>query len=184
MPALPVTTSCASNQQVILCALGQSDAALDAHLAGCETCRSRVETYHSVLAATRGALSADSGRVNLVSLGESCILEDRECQVGDEQHVLRVTLSARDGNLYGHLSVEETCTCWYNAPVRLFGSCGLVTGCRVDGDGNFLLPLPEADQRYSLGLVLNRHDAAELQIIGSFQVSDDNGPASRMETGP
>lgn len=184
MPALPTTTSCASDQQVILCVLGHSDAALDAHLAACETCRSRVETYHSVLAATRGALSAGSGSVNLVSVEESCVLEDRECQVGDEQHVLRVTLSVRAGKLYGRLIVEETCTCWHNAPVRLFSSCGLVASCRVDGDGNFLLPLPEAGQRYSLGLVLDRHDAPELQIIGSFLVSNDNGPASGMGTGP
>jgi hypothetical protein len=170
MPAVPTTTSCASDQQVILCVLGHSDAALDAHLAVCETCRSRVETYRSVLAATRGALSAGSGRVNLVSLEESCVLEERECQVGDEHHVLRVTLSAREGRLVGHLRVDETCTCWQNAPVRLFSSHGLVAGSRVDADGDFSLPMPESGKRYSLGLVLNRHDAPELQIIGSLQV--------------
>lgn len=170
MPALPSTIAHAPNQQLILYVLGQSDAALDAHLAACPTCRSRVETYQSVLAATRDALSVSSGRVNLVSLEESCVLEERECQVGDEQHVLRVTLSAHAGELYGHLAVEETCTCWYNAPVRLFASCGLVAGCRVDAAGKFLLPLPEAGQRYSLGLVLDRHDGPELQIIGSFLV--------------
>ena len=169
--ATPLSTAAhAANQELILYVLGQGDAALEAHLATCESCHSRMEMYRSVLAATRDALSAASGRVNLVSLEASCVLEERECQVGDEPHTLRVTLTTRHGELLGRLTVAETCTCWQDAPVRLFGSHGLVASGRVDDQGEFSLPMPAIGDRYSLGLVLNRRDAPELQIIGNFQV--------------
>ncbi len=72
-----------SNRQLVLCALDQSDISLEAHLAECDACRSRVEAYRSVLVATREALTVNSGRVNLISLGKQLILENSECQVGD-----------------------------------------------------------------------------------------------------
>ncbi len=169
--ATPLPTAAhASNQDLILHVLGQSDTALKDHLAACASCRSRVETYRSVLAATRDALTASACKVHLVALEEPCVLEERDCQVGDEPHTLRVTLTTRDGKLRGHLTVDETCTCWKDAPVRLFGSQGLVASGRVDDQGRFTLPIPAVGSRYSLGLVLTRHDTPELQIIGNFQV--------------
>jgi hypothetical protein len=84
--------------------------------------------------------------------------------------VLLVALSAADGVLQGRLTVDETCTCWQNAPVRLFGPRGLVASGRVDANGKFILPKPTDNSRYSLGLVLTRHNTPELQIIGSFQI--------------
>lgn len=159
-----------SNRQLVLCALEQSDIALEAHLAECDACRSRVEAYRSVLVATREALTVNSGRVNLISLGKQLILENSECQVGDAQHTLRVTLRAEPDALHGQLTVDETCTCWHGAPVRLFGPHGLVASSRVDANRQFRLPVLASSQRYSLGLVLTRHDVPELQIIGSFQV--------------
>jgi len=159
-----------TNQQLILHALGQGDEDLALHIETCEACRSQAEAYGSVLAATREVLGTGSARVNLVSLQEPFVLESAECQVGDDQHTLRVTISTRSGCLHGQLTVDETCTCWYNAPVRLFGPNGLLAHSRVDANREFLLPMPAAGRRYSLGLVLTRHDVAELQIIGSFQV--------------
>lgn len=159
-----------STRQLVLCALEQGDIALEAHLAECDTCRSRVEAYRSVLVATREALTVSSGRVNFISLGRSLILESSECQVGDAQHTLRVTLRAEPDALHGQLTVDETCTCWNSAPVRLFGPHGLVASSRVDANREFRLPVLASSQRYSLGLVLTRHDVPELQIIGSFRV--------------
>jgi hypothetical protein len=81
-----------------------------------------------------------------------------------------VALSAADGVLHGRLTVDETCTCWQDAPVRLFGPRGLVASGRVNQDGEFVLTQPAGNSRYSLGLVLTRHNTPELQIIGSFQI--------------
>jgi hypothetical protein len=167
-PAL--ATKHVSNQQLILHALGQGDEDLALHIEMCDACRSQAQAYGSVLAATRNVLGAGSARIKLVSLQKPFVLESTECQVGDDQHTLRVTLSARSGCLHGQLTVDETCTCWYNAPVRLFGPNGLLAHSRIDANREFLLPMPAAGRRYSLGLVLTRHDVAELQIIGSFQV--------------
>lgn len=158
------------NQQLILYALGHDDAHLAAHLLVCDECRGQVEAYRSVLAATRDTLTADSSRVNLVALDKPVVLENSECQIGDGQHILRVTLSMRAGVLHGRLTVDETCTCWRNAPVRLFGPNGLVASSAVDDDREFRLPMLSPGQHYSLGLVLSRRDVPELQIIGSFQV--------------
>ena len=162
------------NQQLILVALGHGGTELTsdlaAHLAACDACRGQVEAYRTVLAATRDTLTADRSRVNLVSLDQPLILENSECEIGDNQHTLRVTLRIRAGALQGHLTVDETCTCWQNAPVRLFGPDGLVASSSVDGNREFQLPVLEPDQRYSLGLVLTRREVPELQIIGSFQV--------------
>jgi hypothetical protein len=126
--------------------------------------------YQSVVTATRRTLSAASGKVNLVSLEEPWVLESTECDVGDSQHTLRVTLSTTQGVLIGQLTVDETCTCWQDSPVRLFGPNGLVASGRVDANRQFRLPAPETGQLHSLGLVLTRHNVPELQIIGSFQV--------------
>lgn len=162
------------NQQLILVALGHSDPDLTpdlaAHLAVCDVCRGQVEAYRTVLVVTRDTLTADRSRVNLVSLDQPLILEDSECEIGDNQHTLLVTLRIREGALQGHLTVDETCTCWQNAPVRLFGPVGLVASSSVDSNREFQLPVLETDQRYSLGLVLTRREVPELQIIGSFQV--------------
>jgi hypothetical protein len=159
-----------SNQQLILYALGQGDEDLALHIETCDACRSQADAYSSVLAATRRVMGAGSARVKLVSLQKPFVLENTECQVGDDRHILRVTLSVRSGCLHGQLTVEDTCMCWQNAPVRLFGPNGLAAHSRVNANREFLLPVPSAGQRYSLGLVLTRHDVAELQIIGSFQV--------------
>lgn len=173
--AIPVATpEHIPNQQLILAALGHGDPDLApdlaAHLATCDACRGQVEAYRSVLAATRDALTADRSRVNLVSLDRPLILENSECEIGDNQHTLRITLRIKAGALQGHLTVDETCTCWQNAPVRLFGPDGLVASSSVDSNREFQLPVLETNQRYSLGLVLTRREVPELQIIGSFQV--------------
>lgn len=173
--AIPVATpEHIPNQQLILAALGHGDPDLApdlaAHLATCDACRGQVEAYRSVLAATRDALTADRSRVNLVSLDRPLILENSECEIGDNQHTLRITLRIKAGALQGHLTVDETCTCWQNAPVRLFGPDGLVASSSVDSNREFELPVLETNQRYSLGLVLTRREVPELQIIGSFQV--------------
>lgn len=169
--ATPVlTTEHIPTEQLILHALGHHDADWEAHLAMCDICRSRAETYRAVLTATRETLSAGPGRVNLVSLDKPLVLENSECEVGDGQHTLRVTLRSEPGVLYGHLTVDDTCVCWHNAPVRLFGPQGLVASSRVDDERDFVLPLPTAGQSYSLGLVLTRYETPELQIIGSFEV--------------
>jgi hypothetical protein len=158
------------DQHLILHVLGQSDVELAAHLDGCGTCRARVESYKTLLAATRDTLQVVSSRVNLVSLENEWLLESAECRIGDSPHTLLVALSAEDGVLRGCLTVDESCTCWYDAPVRLFGPLGLVASGRVDGNGEFILPKPTDSSRYSLGLVLTRHNTPELQIIGSFQI--------------
>lgn len=162
------------HQQLILVALGHSapELASDfaAHLAACDACRGQVDAYRTVLAATRDTLTAAHSRVNLVSLDRPLILENSECEIGDNQHTLRVTLRIKAGALQGHLTVDETCTCWQNAPVRLFGPDGLVASSSVDSNREFELPVLATDQRYSLGLVLTRREVPELQIIGSFQV--------------
>jgi hypothetical protein len=168
-PAL--NTPHASHPQLILHALDQSDEGLAAHLEVCETCRTQAQAYRAVLAATRQAFGTATGTVNVVSLGEPVVLESTECDVGDDQHTLRVTLRTVGDVLHGQLTVDETCTCWQGAPVRLFGPHGLVASDRVDENRSFELPMPEQGQRYSLGLVLTRHDMPELQIIGSFLVS-------------
>lgn len=165
-----LATKHVSNQQLILHALGQGDMDLALHIETCDACRGQAEAYSTVLVATRRVLGAGSARVKLVSLQKPFVLESTECQVGDDRHTLRVTLSVRSGCLHGQLTIDETCTCWQNAPVRLFGPNGLVAHSRVDANREFLLPMPAAGQRYSLGLVLTRYDVAELQIIGSFQV--------------
>ena len=161
----------APDQRLILYALGQSDAELAAHLETCEACRARIESYSAVLAATRDTLRVGSSKVNLVPFECEWLLESAECRIGDSPHTLLVALSAADGVLYGRLTVDETCTCWQDAPVRLFGPRGLVASGRVDANGAFQLPKPDEGNRYSLGLVLTRHNVPELQIIGSFQIS-------------
>jgi hypothetical protein len=158
------------DQRLILHALGQSDAELAAHLEQCEACRARAESYSAVLAATRSTLQMGVSRVNLVSCQSEWLLESAECRIGDSPHTLLVALSATDGVLHGRLTVDETCTCWQDAPVRLFGPRGLVASGRVNDDGEFMLPQPAGSRRYSLGLVLTRHNTPELQIIGSFQI--------------
>jgi hypothetical protein len=168
-PATP-TSSHAPDQRLILYVLGQNDAELAAHLDGCETCRARVESYKTLLAATRDTLQVGSSRVNLVSLENEWLLESAECRIGDSPHTLLVALSTEDGALRGRLTVDESCTCWHDAPVRLFGPRGLVASGRVDASGEFILPKPADSSRYSLGLVLTRHNTPELQIIGSFQI--------------
>lgn len=158
------------NHQLILYALGHDDKEMALHIDACDACRSQVQVYSTVLMATRQMLGIGSSKVNLVTLRDPLVLENTECQVGDDQHTLRVTLSIQNGCLYGQLTVEETCTCWQNAPVRLFGPDGLVAHSRVDANREFLLPMPASGQPYSLGLVLTRHEVPELQIIGSFRI--------------
>lgn len=160
----------APDESLILHALGRSDAELAEHLKTCAACRAQAESYGAVLAATRETLHMGSSRVNLVSCGNEWLLESAECRIGDSPHTLLVALSAINGVLYGRLTVDETCTCWYDAPVRLFGPKGLVASGRVDADGAFQFRMPDGHNRYSLGLVLTRHNIPELQIIGSFQV--------------
>lgn len=160
----------ATNQRLILYALGQSDAELAAHLATCALCRSQAESYRSMLAATREALSPAVGRVNLVSCEDRCILEGAECQLNDSPHTMRVVMQTVNGALRGHVAVDDVCTCWQDAPVRLFGPNGLVASDQVDKHGNFQFPLPAIDQRYSLGLVLTRDGESELEIIGNFEL--------------
>jgi hypothetical protein len=160
----------APDQRLILHALGQSDAEISAHLEVCATCRARADSYRTVLAATRETLQVGFSRVNLVSSESEWLLESAECRIGDSPHTLLVTLSMADGFLHGRLTVDEACTCWHDAPVRLFGPRGLVASSRVDANGDFNLPKPVAGSHYSLGLVLTRHNTPELQIIGSFQV--------------
>ena len=171
MPTPALETPHASQPQLILYALDQNDEGLAAHLAVCETCRAQVQTYRAVLAATRQAFHTATGKVNVVSLVEPVVLESTECDVGDDRHTLRVTLRTIGDVLHGQLTVDETCTCWRGAPVRLFGPHGLVASDRVDENRSFQLPMPMRGVRYSLGLVLSRHDTPELQIIGSFQVN-------------
>jgi hypothetical protein len=161
----------APDQRLILHALGQSDAEISAHLAVCATCRARADSYRTVLAATRETLQAGSSRVNLVSYESEWLLESAECQIGDSPHTLLVALCTAGDFLHGRLTVDESCTCWQDAPVRLFGPHGLVASARVDANGDFRLPKPVDGKRYSLGLVLTRHNMPELQIIGSFQLS-------------
>jgi hypothetical protein len=165
-----LTTTHIPNQRLILHALGQSDDKLTAHLAACATCRARADSYRTVLAATRETLQAGSSRVNFVAYEGEWLLESAECRIGDSPHTLLVGLCAVDDFLHGHLTVDESCTCWQDAPVRLFGPHGLVASGRVDANGDFRLPKPVDGKRYSLGLVLTRHNTPELQIIGSFQV--------------
>ncbi len=160
----------ATDQRLILHALGQSDAELVAHLETCEACRARAESYSAVLAATRDTLQMSSSKVNLVSCASEWLLESAECRIGDSPHTLLVALSTADDVLHGCLTVDETCTCWQDAPVRLFGPRGLVASGRVDANGEFVLPRPAGSSRYSLGLVLTRHNTPELQIIGSFHI--------------
>jgi len=160
----------ATDQRLILHALGQSDAELAAHLESCAACRAQADSFNAVLAAARETLQVGSSRVNLVSCGNEWLLESAECLIGDSPHTLLVALSAVNSELHGRLTVDETCTCWHDAPVRLFGPRGLVASGRVDADGAFQFRMPEGGTRYSLGLVLTRHNTPELQIIGSFQV--------------
>jgi hypothetical protein len=139
-PAL--NTPHASHPQLILHALDQSDEGLAAHLEVCETCRTQAQAYRAVLAATRQAFGTATGTVNVVSLGEPVVLESTECDVGDDQHTLRVTLRTVGDVLHGQLTVDETCTCWQGAPVRLFGPHGLVASDRVDENRSFVFPCP------------------------------------------
>lgn len=165
-----LTVMHATDQQLILYALGHHDDGLAAHLATCASCRSQAESYHATLAATREALTPAVGRVNLVSCENQCVLEGAECQLQDSPHTLRVEMQVIDGVLYGHVTVEDVCNCWYDAPVRLFGPFGLVASTQVDQHGDFEFPLPPTNQRYSLGLVLTRHGQADLEIIGNFEL--------------
>lgn len=167
-PTAPTTH--APHQRLILYALGQSDAELVAHMAMCDTCRSQAEAYRSVLTATRDVLNPAAGRVNLVSCEGQCILEGAECQLSGTHHLLRVAMRTANGELHGHLSVSDGCTCWHGTPVRLFGSHGLVASSHVDAQGDFQFPMPAHGQRYSLGLVLTRQGEPELQIIGNFEL--------------
>lgn len=160
----------ASNQRLILYALGQSDAELAAHLTLCAACRAQGEAYQAMLAATRETLSAPSGKASVVSCENRCLVEGAECVVSYQNHALHVVLTAANGTLSGRLIVAETCTCWVDAPVRLFGPNGLVASSRVDANGAFELRLPANGKRYSLGLVLTRHGVPELQIIGDFDL--------------
>jgi hypothetical protein len=164
------TTWHAPDQRLILHVLGQSDAELAAHLETCEACRSRAQSYSAVVAATRDTLQVGCSKVNLVAYESEWLLESAQCLIGDSPHTLSVALSATDDVLHGCLTVDETCSCWQDAPVRLFGPHGLVASGRVDANGEFFLPAPASGDRYSLGLVLTRHNTPELQIIGSFQV--------------
>ncbi|HSN76859.1 MAG TPA: hypothetical protein VL334_17440 [Anaerolineae bacterium] len=166
-----ITSWHATDQRLILYVLGQSDTELAAHLETCEACRARTESYSAVLTATRDTLQVGSSKVNLVSCANEWLLESAECRIGDSPHTLLVALSTADSVLHGHLTVDETCTCWEDAPVRLFGPRGLVASGRVDGNGDFQLPKPSVGENYSLGLVLTRHNLPELQIIGSFLIS-------------
>lgn len=161
----------APDQHLILYALGQSDAELAVHLETCDACRARAESYIAVLAATRWTLQMGDSKVGLVSCDDEWLLESAECQIGDSPHTLLVALSMAGSVLHGRLAVDETCTCWQDAPVRLFGPRGLVASGRVDANGEFQLPKPDAGDPYSLGLVLTRHNVPELQIIGSFMIS-------------
>lgn len=160
----------ATDQQLILYALEQSDAELAAHLQTCVLCRSQVEAYRAVLAATREALNPAVGRANLVSCEDRCILEGAECRLNDSPHTLRVAIQTTNGALRGHITVDDVCTCWHDAPVRLFGPHGLVASGQVDKHGDFEFSLPAVEQRYSLGLVLTRHGTPELEIIGNFEL--------------
>ncbi len=159
-----------SNHLLILHILGQSDDELAAHLKTCAACRAHADSYSAVLTAARETLQRGAGRVNLVSCGSEWLLESAECRIGDSPHTLLVALTAVGDVLYGRLTVDDACTCWYDAPVRMFGPDGLVASSRVDGEGAFQFSMPVGGARYSLGLVLTRHNTPELQIIGSFQV--------------
>lgn len=169
MSILVVENPHISDQDLILNALGYGDPALLTHLQSCQPCRERAESYRAVLVAARETLQPGSSKVHLVSCEDRWLLESAVCPLGEAPHRIRVVLSAVDGTLHGHLVVDETCSCWQDAPVRLFGPRGLVASSRIDADRNFVLPLPDDGQLYSLGLVLTRHDIPELQIIGSFQ---------------
>lgn len=170
MPTPLTPAAHAPSQRLILFALGQSDAELVTHLENCASCRAQVESYQAVLAATRHVLRAGSGQVTLISCQNRCVMEGAEYELGSVDHTIGVALTATEGILHGRLRFDDTCTCWQDAPVRLFGPFGLVASGRVDAQGEFKLPLPRPGQRYSLGLVLTRHGTPELQIIGDFDV--------------
>lgn len=170
MPTSQPPPAHAPSNRLILHALGQSDPELAAHLESCPSCRAQVESYQAVLAATRHVLAAGSGRVTLISCQNQCVLEGTEYEVSSVSHTIGVALTAAEGILHGRLRFDDTCTCWHDAPVRLFGPYGLIATSRVNPQGEFQLPLPPSGQRYSLGLVLTRQGAPELQIIGDFDI--------------
>ena len=91
------------------------------------------------------------------------------CEVNDLVHQLQISLTRLDGQLLGQLTADlGGCTCWHDAPVRLFDGQGLVSSSQVSPEGFFSLAIPDPARRYSLGLVLPREGIPELQIIGQI----------------
>ena len=155
------------DDQLAALALGQSSVEVVAHLDMCDVCRAEANVYRSILQSTQRVFCDDLVPVNLLRCEQNLWTDNSSWEVNDRAHELRISLTRIDGLLHGQLIADVgPCTCWHDAPVRLFDGIGLVSSTHVSSDGEFHLAVPDSGGRYSLGLVLPRQGVPELQIIG------------------
>ena len=158
-----------ADDQLAALALGHASVEFIAHLEMCDACRTEASVYQSILHSTQEVFCEDPVPVNVLRCEQNLWVEDSSCEVNDLAHQLHISLTRLDGQLLGQLTADMGgCTCWHDAPVRLFDGRGLVSSGQISPDGNFSLSVPFADRRYSLGLVLPREGIPELQIIGQI----------------
>ena len=158
-----------ADDQLAALALGHASSEFIAHLEMCDVCRAEASVYRSILQSTQDVFCEDPVPVNVLRCEQNLWMEDSSCEVNDLVHQLQISLTRLDGQLVGQLTADlGGCTCWHDAPVRLFDGQGLVASGQVSPEGFFSLAIPDPARRYSLGLVLPREGVPELQIIGQI----------------
>jgi hypothetical protein len=156
-----------TDDQLATLALGHANAELTVHLQMCDACQAEASVYRTIVRATRDVFCDEAAPVDLVGCVQAPTDEGMRCEAIDPTQRLHISLTRIDGLLFGQVTADsESCDCWHQAAVRLFGGEGLVSTGKLSSDGDFTLAFPDTDRRYSLGLVLPRQGVPELKIIG------------------
>lgn len=170
-----MSTSCTpcfvdDRQRLIAYALDSFDPAMAVHVASCATCRAEVRLLRSLTESLRAKLTCPPGEVQLLTCQKFEASTGFRCVAVDESLGMQIIVNRANGSLMGQvIGCSETCTCWQDAIVRLFGGSGYVASCPVDANGCFHLPSLMPNQRYSLGLVLTGEHGPQLRIVGEVE---------------
>ena len=133
-----------ADDQLAALALGHASSEFIAHLEMCDVCRTEASVYRSILQATREVFCDDPVPVNILRCEQNLWVDDSSCEVNDLVHQLRISLTRLDGHLQGQLTADlGGCTCWHDAPVRLFDGQGLVSSSQISPEGYFSLAIPD-----------------------------------------
>ena len=133
-----------ADDQLAALALGHTSSEFIAHLEMCDVCRAEASVYRSILQSTQEVFCEDPVPVNVLRCEQNLWVENSSCEVNDLVHQLRISLTRLDGQLLGQLTADlGGCTCWHDAPVRLFDGQGLVSSSQVSPEGFFSLAIPD-----------------------------------------